>query len=169
MNFALTSIIASLLLFLSLACSVKTEEKNELTTETRIPLSATQTVQINKSIVEAEIIEKYTNTDSDFIIKAKVIKVEETDEYPSMAVVSSVYLLTPAFFVDDSGSLPNNDKNKRLKSLLTKAIIGCLLYQIFFKYWIIFFWFLTKKGGDKIKAVISMGKDLNWYIQTILD
>jgi len=74
-----------------------------------------------------------------------VLKVEATDAYPSIATASSVYILTPAFVVDDSGSLPDNDKNKGLKSLL------------------------TKKGGDKIKAVISMGKDLNWYIQEILD
>lgn len=145
MNFVVNSVVGGFLLLSSFACSVKTEEKNELATETRTPLSAAQTVQINKSIVEAEIIEKYTNTDSDFIIKAKVLKVEATDAYPSIATASSVYILTPAFVVDDSGNLTDNDKNKGLKSLL------------------------IKKGGDKIKAVISMGKDLNWYIQEILD
>lgn len=145
MNLVVNSVVGGFLLFSSFACSVKTEEKNELTTEIRTPLSGSQTVQINKSIVEAEIIEKYTNTDSDFIIKAKVLKVEATDAYPSIAMKSSIYLLTPAFVVDDSGNLPDNDKNKEFKLLL------------------------KKKGGEKIKAVISMGKDLNWYIEEILE
>jgi len=145
MNFVVTSIVGGLLLFASLACSVKTEEKNELTTKTQTPFSGGQTVQINKSIVKAEIIEKYINTDVDFIIKVKILTVEETDAYPSIAVESNIYLLTPAFIADDSGDLPDNDKNKRLKLLLTKT------------------------NGEKIKAVISLGKDFNWYIQEILD
>jgi hypothetical protein len=100
-------------------------------------------IQVNQSKVTAKVEEIYKSDNDDFIVRAKIEKIEDDPAYPSIAVVGNTYNLIPGFQLDDNGKIIDSDKNKNISSI-TK------LHE-----------------GDSFKAVITFQLNQGWYINEI--
>lgn len=96
----------------------------------------------NLSIVEAEVLE-VLGTGNDFKLKVKILKSQETDAYPSIAVEGEEYLLTPNLR-SDNGKLLDNEINSNLLSLRNFS------------------------KGQKFNAEISLTQKNGWLIQRVI-
>ncbi len=96
----------------------------------------------NLSIVEAEVLEVIGSTDN-FKLKVRIIKSQETDAYPSIAVAGEEYILAPNLRVDN-GKLLDNEINSNLLSLRNFS------------------------KGQKFNAEISLTQKNGWLIQRVI-
>ena len=108
-------------------------------------LNSEPQIQINQSTTLAEVEDIYVNDEYNFIIKVKVMEVEENPAYPSMAVNESVYNLIPNFQLDERKNVIKDSKKNMSLSKLSKL-----------------------QKGDKFKAIIFFEKLKGWYIQEVL-
>lgn len=97
----------------------------------------------NLSIVEAEVLE-VLGTGNDFKLKVKILKSQETDAYPSIAVEGEEYLLTPNLRSDNK-KLLDNEINSNLLSLRNFS------------------------KGQKFNAEISLTQKNGWLIQRVIN
>ena len=99
-------------------------------------------VEINRSTVSAMVQEIYTQTNTDFIIKANIIKVDSASG--AAAIAGATYLLVPKFDLDDQKNIVDSGDNKKLLNLA------------------------KLKSGDSFKAVISFSNYNGWFIDSVL-
>ena len=99
-------------------------------------------VEINRSTVSAMVKEIYTQTNSDFIIKANIIKVDSASGVT--AIAGAAYLLVPKFNTDDQKNIIDSYENTKLLNLA------------------------KLKSGDTFKAVISFSNYNGWFIDSVL-
>ncbi len=99
-------------------------------------------VGTNKSTVTVMVQEIYTQTNSDFIIKANIIKVDSASG--AAAIAGATYLLVPKFDLDDQKNIVDSGDNKKLLNLA------------------------KLKSGDSFKAVISFSNYNGWFIDSVL-
>ncbi len=99
-------------------------------------------VEINRSTVSAMVQEIYTQTNTDFIIKANIIKVDSASGVTAIAGAS--YLLVPKFETDDQKNITDTEGNTKLLNLA------------------------KLKSGDTFKAIISFSNFKGWYIDSVL-
>jgi hypothetical protein len=123
------------------ACSCPKEQSREKETT----LNSEPQIQINQSTILAEVEDIYLIDEYNFILKVRVLEVEENPAYASMAIKGSVYNLIPNFQLDENQKvMKESEKNKNLSGL-SKV-----------------------KRGDKFKAIIFFEKPKGWYIQEAL-
>jgi hypothetical protein len=136
----------SIILFTALSIfSIISCSSSEQNTEKETPLKSNQQIQFNQSRVLAEVEDIYVNGAYNFIIKAKVLDVEEDPAYPSMAVKGNVYSLIPNFQLDENKNvIGHSDKNINLSGLS------------------------ELQKGEKFKAIIFFEYLKGWYIQEVL-
>lgn len=101
-------------------------------------------IQVNKSVVIAEIIENNVQDSTNFFIIAKTLDVKEDPAYPSLAVKGEIYELFPGFVLGKSKEIINNRKNQKLRRLKD----------------------LNK--GQNFKAVIYLDDSKHWIIQDVI-
>ncbi|MDP4176572.1 MAG: hypothetical protein Q8933_21515 [Bacteroidota bacterium] len=101
-------------------------------------------IQINKSVVIAEIIESHVKDSTNFLIVAKTLDVKEDPAYPSLAVKGEIYQLFPGFVLGKDKEPVDNRKNQKLRRLKN----------------------LTK--GQNFKAIIYLDDSKRWIIQDII-
>ncbi len=117
----------------------------ELSRDKNTTLNSEPQIQINQSTVNAEVEDIYLIDEYNFILKAKILEVEENPAYTSMAVKGSIYNLIPNFQLDENQNvIKESGKNKNLSGLS------------------------KLKRGDKFKAIIFFEKLKGWYIQEAL-
>ena len=129
-----------------LSCSNDMSNKNDKI-DTQIPSNNKnpgQTLKQNKSIVIAQLVSKEVTDEQNFILKVKVLKVEDNPNYESMAVTGEEYDLKPSFYFDENKKIPDNERNRRLKELT------------------------TLNAGDDFKAEISLEQMEGWIIHRVL-
>lgn len=103
------------------------------------------TIQMNKSIVLAEVLEIKPEQNSNYSLKIKVLEISEDPAYPSFASKDIIYELKPAYGVDEQGKLLKNDINE---GLLTAGNL---------------------KKGDRFRGIISLERDMKWYLENLLN
>jgi hypothetical protein len=134
-----------LLVFSCISCSNDVSKENELNSEKPVTTKGPgQTLQINKSIVLAQVISKEVKDETDFSLKAKVLRVEKESSYESIAVEGDEYTFKPNFYYDENKNISNNERNNGLKEL-TKL-----------------------KAGNEFIAEISLDQSLGWTINKVL-
>lgn len=139
MRIVFSSIILFIIPLLTSCSNCKVTKDEETIQDKNNPTTVVQ----NLSIVNAQVLEIFFKSETDYQIKVKVTEVENTERYPSMAVSGNEYLLTPNFRYDNE-SLIENDINDSFKKL-------------------------SKLSGDKMfKAEISFEYQKGWYIQKVL-
>lgn len=119
-------------------CSNCKEAQNGNNKSQEFPTAITQ----NLSKVTAEVI-GVIGSGNNFKVEVKVIDVQETDSYPSIAVSGEEYTLTPNLRTEN-GKLLDNDVNSNLLSLRN----------------------LSK--GQKFNAEISLDQKSGWLIQKVI-
>lgn len=135
------SILFTILSIFLAACSCP----EELSREKDTTLNSEPQIQINQSTVLTEVEDIYMNDEYNFILKVKVLEVEENPAYASMAIKGSVYNLIPNFQLDENKSvMKESEKNKSLSKLS------------------------KHKKGDRFKAIIFFEKLKGWFIQQAL-
>lgn len=103
-----------------------------------------QTIKRNKSIVTAKLVSKEVTDEQNFILKVKILEVEDNPNYESMAVTGEEYELKPDFYFDENKEIPDNERNRELKKLT------------------------TLNAGDDFKAEISLEQLQGWIIHRVL-
>jgi hypothetical protein len=93
-------------------------------------------------VVEAEVLE-INGSGSDFKLKARILKSQETEAFPSIAVAGEEYVLIPNIRIDN-GKLIENEINSDLLSLRNLS------------------------AGQKFKAEISLTQKNGWVIQRVI-
>jgi hypothetical protein len=101
-------------------------------------------IQINKSVVIAEIIENHVQDSTNFFIIAKTLDVKEDPAYPNLAVKGEIYKLFPGFVLGNDKQPVNNRKNQKLLRLK------------------------DLKKGQSFKAIIYLDDSKRWIIQDII-
>jgi len=104
-----------------------------------------QTIKQNKSIVTAKLVSKEIIDEENFVLKVKVLEVEDNPNYESIAIVGEEYDLKPGFYFDENKEIPDNERNRGLKSL---TILN---------------------AGDEFKAEISLEQLQGWIIHRVLN
>lgn len=129
--------------FLSCCTQPQVENKGGSGGQINVP-PPPQELAINRSTVTATI-HDIMKGDNGFTIRALISQVEDDGAYQSLAAAGSTYTLTPLFYIDDQGNIPDNEKNRRLNSLL------------------------SKKAGDSFKAHIFFERMSGWFIQDLIN
>jgi hypothetical protein len=131
-------VLLSSLIFVSCCTTEQSTGKNNT-------LNSEPQIQINQSTILGEVEDIYVNDEYNFILKVKILEVEENPAYTSIAVKGSVYNLIPNFQLDENQKvIKESEKNKNLSGLS------------------------KLKRRDKFKAAIFFEKLKGWYIQETL-
>lgn len=125
------SYLSATLLFFLLGCcsSEKSEENNKSLQPPKTPT----TIQENRSTVIAEILDYYENKENRFVLKIKVLQIEDDGAFPSFAMVNYDYFCSPNFAVEEDGSLMQNEKNDNLNQLKKVSSGKKIKTEIFFQ------------------------------------
>lgn len=135
-------LLTSVLLFYSsiflISCSNCKDTQSGNQSNQNFQTSITQ----NLSVVEAEVLE-INGSGFDFKLKARILKSQETEAFPSIAVAGEEYVLIPNIRIDN-GKLIENEINSDLLSLRNLS------------------------AGQKFKAEISLTQKNGWVIQRVI-
>lgn len=134
----LTSVLLLCSFLLLISCSNCKDTQSGNQTNQQSPTTIAQ----NLSIVEAEVLE-VLGSDDNFKLKVRLLKSQETDAYPSIAVAGEEYILTPNLR-SDNGKLLDNEINSNLLSLRNFS------------------------KGQKFNAEISLTQKNGWLIQRVI-
>ena len=129
-----------------LSCSNDMSNKNDKG-NTQIPPNNKkpgQTVKQNKSIITAKLVSKEVADEQNFILKVKILGVEDNPNYESIAVAGEEYELKPGFYFDENKEIPDNERNRELKKLT------------------------TLNAGDDFRAEISLEQLQGWIVHRVL-
>ncbi len=130
-----------------LSCSNNVSDKNDkgnIQTQSNNKISG-QTIKQNKSIITAKLVSKEIIDEENFVLKVKVLEVEDNPNYESMAIAGEEYELKPGFYFDENKEIPDNERNRGLKRL---TILN---------------------AGDQFKAEISLEQLQGWIIYRVLN
>lgn len=134
----LTSVLVLCSFLFLISCSNCKESQTANQSNQNFPTAIGQ----NLSKVEAEVLE-IIGTGNDFKVKVKVLKSQETEAYPSIAVAGEEYILIPNLR-SDNGKLLDNEINSNLLSLRNYS------------------------KGQKFNAEISLDQKSGWLIQRVI-
>ncbi len=134
----LTSVLLLCSSLILISCSNCKESQTGNQSNQNYPTDIAQ----NLSIVEAEVLE-VLGTGNDFKLKVRLLKSQETEAYPSIAVAGEEYILSPNLR-SDNGKLLDNEINSNLLSLRNFS------------------------KGQKFNAEISLTKKNGWLIQRVI-
>ncbi len=129
--------------FFSCCTQPQVENKGGSSGQINIP-PPPQDIAINRSTVTATI-QDIMKGDNGFTIRALISQVEDDGAYQSLATAGRTYTLTPLFYINDEGNMPDNEKNRRFKTLL------------------------DKNAGDTFKAYIFFERMNGWFIQDLIN
>ncbi len=104
-----------------------------------------QTIKQNKSIVTAKLVSKEIIDEENFVLKVKVLEVEDNPNYDGIAIAGEEYELKPGFYFDENKEISDNERNRGLKSLTILNV------------------------GDEFKAEISLEQLQGWIIYRVLN
>lgn len=110
-----------------------------------VPPQSKASIQLNSSLVLAELINSEIKSDNDFTISVKLLEAESNGSMPSIAVKGETLKLAPALILDEKGMPEDNETNRDLLKL--KEL----------------------KAGQNFRAVISLEKDGRWIVSEVLN
>lgn len=104
------------------------------------------TIQDNRSIVSAKILSIQKKHIEDYTLKIRLIEVNEDPNFPNFASPGDEIIVTPNFYLDDSGKISNqDDRNERLFSLT------------------------SNKEGDTVNLILTYELKKGWLILDIIN
>lgn len=121
---------ATLLFFLLGCCSSDKSEENDKSLH---PIQTPTTIQENRSTVVAQVLTYYENKENNFVLKIKVLQIEDDGSFPSLATVGYDYFCSPNFAVDENGALMQSEKNDNLYKLKNVSSGKKIKTEIFFQ------------------------------------
>lgn len=151
--FFVRALLFSLLLFFVSSCGSRCQREsqtessktNSVDSSVSNVTQSPTTIQMNKSIVAAEVLEITPEEGSGYLLKVNVTEVSEDPAYPSFAAKNVTYNLRPAYGVDEEG--------KPLKNEINEGLLKAR----------------NLKPGDKIRGIISMERDMKWYLENFIN